>query len=757
MLQDRSKQIDDQLKQLSAEEQDKLLAGLPEAELRAYANFAARNVQTPINPKQQPLREGFTVVRGDAPQAAPPREPTEDEISQMTDAQLEQLAKGDSLNTAEILGPEKPGGWLDNTAGMTARAAMKGAVALPGLIADHTILPAIDAITGDEQGVADVGTQGLVDSLADLSGMKTPKTAGQRVYSDVVSGVAGVPTGMAAGKVLTFLPKGGTGFLGKASTGLSRFGGMMTQEPVKQAISAGLGSYAAGNVREGGGGTVEQLAAALAAGSIPQIASGVKNAVVRGAMRGGPSGRAAMLENMENFDAAGAQPTVADATGGDKAKATEAFLSRLFGSSSVMQKAGRAQEEGVGDRISELVDALSPGATPTGAGAKIVEGYENTFLPQAKEIVGRGYRVLDKILPKDTIVPATNFEGFLRGKTTATQGAERLTTDSTIRPSMRNWGSTLRNLQADMRKNGGISYQGLRESRSYIGDQLADTLFADTKKVPIKELRGAYAALTEDMRAAARSAGAEAAFDKANATAKQFYDHLELIEPIVDKAGGAEKIFRATISGLDDGATRLTGIYNTIPEGGRKYLSAAIIRRMARENPNTDEFSLQEFFRNYNKLSPEAKTQIFGRVGTDFEKNFQRIAKVAKTIREGRDDFGVATSPKEGRNGLQMLMYPLMFTAAGGVTGAAGSGGSALAAGAGALAGATTVLGGSRLLAKWMTNPKAVEFLAQTTKVPPSQVPQMLNQLVQQARRESDPDLEEFAEYLKTQSEGKEK
>lgn len=728
-------QIDEALKTMSAEQQDSYLMSMPEKDLDAYSRWAAVHNNSPKGPQEatsftSPSGVKRQIVHG-KPQPAPSRMPTEEEMAQMTDEQLEKLARGESISTDEV---EKPKGWLDNKFGQTLRAGVMGAASLPLAIFDKVV--EVPGVTGGSDA-----TDAFM-SMGDELGLGRPKTPGERVWSDVVSGTTGA---LATGGVGRFAP-GAAGRLLGADLG-------------KQALSGAIGGGAAGVVRENGGSADQQLAAGLLGGLSPQIIEGTIGNASRRLIRGGADGLDRMKQNIADFEQAGTFPSVGQATEGTRSREVEAFLSRLYGSSGRMHRFGSGQEDAIGSAITGKIDDLAPGGVnPTDVGNRFRTEVQENSLPGWRGMVDNKYRSLYREMPKDTTVLPGNFQRALQEEVATMPGARNLSTNQVLNRSRDGWVTVLQDLGKDIKANvttgagNGIPYEAVKQIRSKIGGLLERAAFdVDVDSASLKKL---YGALSEDMKAAAAAAGprAERAFAEANAAATKLHEHLDLIKPVLERNGGGEAVFQAMLSGTPEGATKLKAVFDSVKPDTRKFLAASIIQRMARSAPGTGltqgDFSLQNFFKNYEALarSPEAMKQVFGRLPNGMSQDFEKIAKVAFNIRTGREEFGAATKAAEGRTGLQGILYPLL--AAGGASVGLGSPKTA----AGAAAGAGIVFGGSRYLANKMTDPKFVKWLAQTNSIPRSALPAAINQLAQQARRDHDDDLLAVTQELQQQT-----
>jgi hypothetical protein len=173
----------------------------------------------------------------------------------------------------------------------------------------------------------------------------------------------------------------------------------------------------------------------------------------------------------------------------------------------------------------------------------------------------------------------------------------------------------------------------------------------------------------------------------------------------------------------------------SLPDSARKTLSASVLRRMGRATSGRqddlgEKFSTETFLTNWNAMSPQAKAVLFDRYGPAFRADMDSIAKVASNLRDGSAVFRnpSGTSQAAAQTGAVVAFVTALAT---------GSPGTAAAVAGG--------VGGANLAARIMTNPKAVAWLAKTTKAPRSALPALINQ----AAQSNDPDLRELAELLK--------
>lgn len=190
-------------------------------------------------------------------------------VKELTDAEV---FGSKELSDADVFGtPEAEPSTLDKIGrqvGLTARAGVEGALAIPGMGADainHILNLGIDAynkVTGSNVR-PQMMTGELLDKGLTAAGLPSPATPTERVVSDVNKAVSGQGALAAGGRVLA-------NSIGPVA---SRMGELLKSGPGMQMTSAAAGAGAGGVTREIGGGPGAQLAANLAATvAVPAVA-----------------------------------------------------------------------------------------------------------------------------------------------------------------------------------------------------------------------------------------------------------------------------------------------------------------------------------------------------------------------------------------------------------------------------------------------------------------------------------------------------
>jgi hypothetical protein len=565
-------------------------------------------------------------------------------------------------------------------------------------------------------GPARQGTQWLGDML----GLPNPETSAERVSGDVSKALIG--TGMTMG-------------MGSVSNALRP----LASAPGTQAAGTVLGVGGAGTVREMGYGPGAQLAAGFAGAFAPATAGYAGSAILRGAARGGSGAK--VQQAVDDFHAVGSTPSVGQATGNRRTQGLESLLAGGPTSSGVIGLKAEQQADEIGAGLSRQAENLYRNASAERAGKAVERGVDD-FVARNKATRDKLYAAADAAIPPNTAAPVTNTQQALASLTAVNPSAPNTTT-RLINPKI---AQLAEDVAADIQKNGGrLPYEVIKDIRSRIGTAMSD--FSLTTDKPTAEYKALYAALSRDMEAAARSVGpqAEQSARRANHFFKASMSRIEQLERVVDKNGGPEKIYAAVMSGTRDGGTTVRAVMQSLPPEGRKALAAAVVKRMGLATPGQQDasgtvFSAQSFLTNWNNISPETKAALFNRMGPSFTRDMDRVARVADTIRKGSK---VYANPSGTANKQTAFAYWLSV------------GGSLLAGQPGTTA---TLLGGgawANVMARAMTNPAFVRWLAQSTTLPASTIPQQALNLARIAGQQDDEEMKQLARELYEQAPNK--
>lgn len=640
---------------------------------------------------------------------------------------------GVSGQSSTVPAAEEPS-FLDNLgrqAGLGARAAMRGAYSLPGMVLDPIM-----------QATGQPTSHQAADLHADKLGLPRPEYASERVSGDITSALTGGGGVMAAGRQMATRAPGVAQGVGE----------VLSSHPRSQLVSLLGGSGAAGVTREQGGSQGQQTLAGLLGGLSPVAASTASAMGLRGLLRAGEAGRQRMAGNPETLEPGniakfrslgGAEPSVGQATQRPWVQGLESLLAASPTSAPRMARFAERQADDIGAGLRDRGESMFRNASAERAGRAIERGVD-TFAGNVKATRKALYWQADQHIPASTQIPLTRTQQTLSELTSLTPGAES-TTAVLVNPRIAALAKTVGEDMhaARLTGQGGMPYSAVKELRSRIGEELSEFSLAPDR--PTAQYKRLYAALSQDLEEAARKQGpaAEQAARRANDYTRASAERLEQIQRVVDKAGGSEKVFQAAMAGTKDGGTTLRAVMQSLPEEGQRAVTAAVVKRMGLATPGVqdaagDVFSAQTFLTKWNNISPEARRALFNRHGPKFTRDMDKIAAVAGNIREGSKVFA---NPSGTANRAAALSYY------GGLAGSL-----AAAPWTGGLPLALFVLGGgaANVTARAMTNPKFVDWLAKATEMPVSALPQQIVAL--KAVAEDDPDVAEVVESLEQPS-----
>lgn len=660
------------------------------------------------------------------------------------------------LSDADIWGEQKPeptmGDKALRQAGLLYRAGVEGATALPTMIGNipaataNLVRAGGDKLLGIDQSSPDVPYVAPFSQGLDVLGAPKPETKGERLENAVVSSLTGAGAGIGLGREAL---QGGTTLLGP------KMAAAFASQPKTQLASAITGGIGSDLAQESGDSPLGVIGTGLAASLAPQAAMSVPS-LIRSIMTGkGVDPQA----NLAAFAAAGATPSVGQVTEGRIPQALESILSKVPGGAGIMSKRAGAQAEDIGQGVEDLASTLAKKTDSSSTGRAIEKGVTEDFIPKARATQKSLYDKLDIFIPSDSEHDVSNTLNILKDINEPIPGAEALSQTKLMK------NGPLQELQGAAEKDMGgvpaqpspilgpngqpltsaaippkttLPYSAIKTLRTRIGEQLSD--FQLASDVPRAQLKRLYGALTQDMEGAAKSAGPDAynAFNRANSYTSALHDRIDLLQNVVDKAGGPEKIFQAAMSGTREGATTLNAVMKSLPQDGQKMMTANVFRRLGIANPSNQNdlgsvFSTQTFLTNWNKLSSDAKQALFARQSPQFRADLDKIANVTSNLRDGSKVFVNPSGTASSTAAIGTLGAFLTSLATGNPLGAAAIGGGVTAA---------------NFSARAMTNPTFVRWMAKNAEKPISALPAAVNQLSQIADNKNDPELKDIAKSI---------
>lgn len=439
-----------------------------------------------------------------------------------------------------------------------------------------------------------------------------------------------------------------------------------------------------------------------------------------------------------------------------------------------LREAQETEQIQLNTAINRQADTLFPNSgTKQQVGANIQQGI-NDGVQQVKDVISSAEQRLDGIVnPKTTMVDMVPFvDRAIDALAPEIGHAHSLIGHNGGPPMVERLMENITELQQLSGSNGNpLRLLDIRKLRHEIGDQLQESLLnGDQSK---RQLNIMYGILSDAEDQAYVGTGQEAIRAQLKAASHEFYSSVEAYaDPLVKQGMTPEKVAQALTGELKLGDTKLTAVYNLLDQGApglKDQFSASILRSLGRDN--TGAFSPDRFFKNWQRISPEARTTMFGDINGDIPRAYDQLALLAENQARGAR----AMQPSETAGTLHTLV---MLTGLGAALGAAvGVGGglgansmmagspdskgtdrdhSGLAAGVGG--GVGTAVGGIlagtmgyRFMGNMLTNPAFLRWLA--TPLPMDQVPthiKALGAVAAEAPQIRD-EIKTFQNYMESQ------
>jgi hypothetical protein len=382
---------------------------------------------------------------------------------------------------------------------------------------------------------------------------------------------------------------------------------------------------------------------------------------------------------LQAFEKAEIKPSLGEVSESGNIKRIQSFLGKVPGSSGVLEKSREQTVKNISD-ILEKTKKVEPVSSQVMG--DILQKESINYSSRFKNISSKLYDRLDKYLPKKEPININNTQNLLQRQIQEFKESPEL--QGTILKS--EGGKWLIKIAKDAAKNEGkLPYSSIKKYRSYIGDALGDKFtIGDADRILLKQI---YESLSNDIKSTIDTKGYKAIsdFNKANKFYKEGITKIEdNLQSLINK-NRPEEAYTYAISGTKEGSTRLKNIMSSISSESKDILRATTIQRMGLHN---NEFLPTKFFREYNKMSPEAKNTLFkASQKTSLDNLNKVIGRISKVDAAG--NFSNTTP--------HAVLGLLGF---------------------GVLAGATApikALGGSYLTSKLFTSPKFINWLAEAT------------------------------------------
>lgn len=413
------------------------------------------------------------------------------------------------------------------------------------------------------------------------------------------------------------------------------------------------------------------------------------------------------------FSSSGVQPTLADVSSSKTVKRFQNLLASTPWAAERVDKAVTRTVDDIEKQMTRIVP--SEGGTIEGAGVKIQEGAKG-LKGKLEQEQDAAYRNLDKYITKDTTVPLNNTRELIKND-------EYLKAVSDTTPSVR---SIVNRLDSFGGKD--QLYTTMRINRTVVGDKLrSPTIDGDERKA----LRSIYDSMTADLKEAAAKSDPKAleAFNKANETFAKHQSFIEEhIDPLIENKT-PEQAYRAAMAGKAQGGSNIKKIMKVLNSDQQEFVRASVIKKMGLANAGEQDaagkaFSPSRFLSEWNKMSPEARQNLFT------ESQVAAVTNLNKAI------INIKATSKTQNVSKNIPYLTMMGLGAGTITSHPAAVGGALV--------------GGRISAELMTNPKFVNWLSRAPEIKnPGMFKKAMSQLTNIAAR--NPNIRnDIQEYVKS-------
>jgi hypothetical protein len=247
-----------------------------------------------------------------------------------------------------------------------------------------------------------------------------------------------------------------------------------------------------------------------------------------------------------------------------------------------------------------------------------------------------------------------------------------------------------------------MPYEAIKLLRTAIGERLdPNSMTPDMNR---QQLKGLYAALSEDIGAYAKQLGpkAEQAFNRANMFTRGKHDRIDTyLQEIMDKKPYEAFRYATKPDAVAGGGHQFLAINRSLSPEARQVFHSTFIKQMGNDN---GVFNPRMFVDKYEQLTPTVRSSLLpGEQG-------KATAKLVDTIK-GMDKAGVFGGNKDSSPylGAYILMGALLH--------------------ANPKAVLTVALASSKSeqIAKMLTNPGVIDYVAGVNKIPQQQATALLN------------------------------
>ena len=333
------------------------------------------------------------------------------------------------------------------------------------------------------------------------------------------------------------------------------------------------------------------------------------------------------------------------------------LLKGTFGSASVMERDIEKTLSSLQNRIGALASSSGIGAVSQQKAGEIAQQGIESYVGKFKDTSGLLFDRVGKKLATKTS-PLNNVRSFVSTE------LSQYTNEPNLQKKIAGNKAIQEAIDAvSDAGDTGLRYDALKRYRTNVGSLITENAITGQDNALAKRV---YAALSEDMKAVAKESGPETlkAFENANAF---FNRGVTEIEGRLQKYIGSKADPAAILTSIKNSSKgsdfRVSAIMKAIPSHDKPIIRDAILQQLGKNQ--SGEFSPTVFFKDFNKISPEAKKALFGAESSAFRGSLERLARISQKISEsGRYEIFSRTADNLGNVGLIALSAVDLGTAA---------------------------------------------------------------------------------------------
>jgi hypothetical protein len=515
------------------------------------------------------------------------------------------------------------------------------------------------------------------------------------------------------------------------------------------AVSGGLAESAA---REGGATTGEQQAAAIITGLGVAITPSVLDLTKR--LLAGGATKQQIQQAIADFETFGATPSVGIATGKPAQKFGETALANFPGGAGRLATYGEQTSEAMGTKIGAMSkeltgrDITEAATAAETAGQAVKSGAENFKSVYLGTKAGKLYDEADNVIGKSHSVSLDNTIKQLDELTAPIPALEKASA-VTADPKTLELANAIKDDLAALNAPGGgaIPYESIKAFRTRIGRLIGNSSF--NPEVDVQQLRNLYGALSKDIDASlANNPEALAKLKRANKFWEASQKRIDVLAEYLKKKNiTGEDIYNSILRGADK---NVVSVIRSMPIDAKKEFTRALLIKMGSPQQKTagifeKDFNINNFLKEYEKIASSKKlnTALFGQneFGSTFASDMDAIVRSARKIRDSAKYMANTSKTSVQQESASLFKDVIGLL---GIGTGVGYGAQSIVVGAGTALAAPIA---ANVVARIITNPKFVRWLASTSKLPPKAGAAQVD-LLAKANRD-DEDIQQFVEDWK--------